>query len=280
MASGPLVAPESVAVTAQEPRSTVGRVSGSEGVSIAYEVRGEGGPTLVFVHGWSCDRSYWAPQLEAFAQEFRVVAVDLGGHGESGLGRQAWTIESFGEDVAAVVEALGLQRVILIGHSMGGDVVPEAARRLTGRVAGLIWVDAYKQLGSGRTPEQVQAFVARFRPNFAATTKVFVRGMFLPTSDQALVDRVATDMAAAPPTVALPALESTFGYSREVVNTLSALKLPVIAINPDNEPTDVASMNRHGVEVLIMPGVGHFLHLENAETFNRLLRRAIDKIQP
>ena len=70
---------------------------------------------------------------------------------------------AFGGDVAAVVERLGLQRIILIGHSMGGDVIVEAARRLPGRVAALVWVDAYKRLGTFRTPEQVQAMVAPFR---------------------------------------------------------------------------------------------------------------------
>jgi pimeloyl-ACP methyl ester carboxylesterase len=90
-----------------------------DGVTIAYEVAGQGTPALVFVHGWSCDRSYWAGQLEAFSRDFTVVAPDLGGHGESGLDRKAWTIKSFGGDVATVVERLDLKQVILIGHSMG-----------------------------------------------------------------------------------------------------------------------------------------------------------------
>src|SRR5512134_332214 len=158
------------ACAAPPPRSpqVVGRVVASlDGLPVAFEARGAGTPALVFVHGWSCDRSYWSGQLEPFSRQFKVVAVDLAGHGESGLGRKNWTMESFGEDVAAVVRELGLKQVVLIGHSMGCDVLPEAARRLRARVAGLVWVDAYKQLGPGRTPEQVEAFVATFRPNFA-----------------------------------------------------------------------------------------------------------------
>ena len=86
-------------------------------------MRGRGAPALVFIHGWSCDRTYWRGQVDAFSQTFRVVAVDLADHGESGTGRQVWTIGAFGEDVAACVSKLGLQRIILIGHSMGGDVI-------------------------------------------------------------------------------------------------------------------------------------------------------------
>jgi pimeloyl-ACP methyl ester carboxylesterase len=110
-----------------------------DGLRIAYEALGSGAPgapALVFVHGWSCDRSYWNGQLDAFSSDYKVVAVDLAGHGESALGRKDWSIAAYGGDVAAVVKKLGLTRVILIGHSMGGDVNAEAARQLRGRVVG------------------------------------------------------------------------------------------------------------------------------------------------
>jgi pimeloyl-ACP methyl ester carboxylesterase/GNAT superfamily N-acetyltransferase len=249
-----------------------------DGVSIAYETKGRGQPALVFIHGWSCDRSHWAGQLQPLSSEFKVVAVDLGGHGDSGLGRRAWTIESFGEDVAAVVDALGLERVILIGHSMGGDVVMEAARRLKDRVVGIVWLDTYKQLGEGRNAEEVRTFIARLGENFIDSTREFVRSMFLPTADSALVERVATDMSSAPPAVALGALESAFSYSRKITRTVTELRVPVIAINSDNAPTDLESMRRCGVEVMLMPGVGHFLHMEDPDRFNGLLRTAIDRL--
>ena len=174
------------------------RANSTDGVRIAYEVHGNGSLALVFVHGWSCDRSYWAGQLEPFSRGFKVVALDLAGHGDSGVGRKQWTIQSYGDDVAAVVKKLDLKRVVLIGHSMGGDVIPEAALRLPGRVVGLIWVDTYKKLGQGRSPEEVQAFVAKLRPDFVKATRDLVRSMFVTTSDPALVERVALDMSAAP----------------------------------------------------------------------------------
>ncbi len=73
-----------------------GLVTSADGIHIAYETRGEGTPALVFVHGWSCDRTYWDGQLPAFSRQFKVVAVDLAGHGESGLGRKTWTMGAFG----------------------------------------------------------------------------------------------------------------------------------------------------------------------------------------
>ena len=253
-------------------------VTSEDGIRIAYETHGKGTPALVFVHGWSCDRSYWQGQLRPFSRKFKVVAVDLAGHGESGLGRRSWTMPAFGGDVAAVVKKLGLERVILIGHSMGGDVIVEAARRLPGRVAGLIWVDTYSTLGRPRTPEQVKAFMAPLHASFVETTRGLVRSMFPPGADRTLVERVAMDMSAAPPAVALGALESAVTFDREIPAALRQLDLPVVAINPDNRPTDVASMERHGVEVVLMPGVGHFLMMEDPERFNRILGTVIDKL--
>src|SRR5687768_8178230 len=110
-------------------------VSSFDGVPISYEVYGSGkSPTLVFVHGWSCDRSYWDAQRIPLSKQYQIVTLDLAGHGQSGMGREAWTIASYGEDVAAVVKELDLEDAILIGHSMGGDVIVEAARHLPKRL--------------------------------------------------------------------------------------------------------------------------------------------------
>ena len=130
-------------------------VAAPDGVEIRYETAGAGDPALIFIHGWSCDRSYWRAQMAHFAKSHRVVALDLGGHGESGFGREAWTIDSFGGDVAAVIDELGLERAVLIGHSMGGDVALAAARRLPGRIDGLVWVDTYRELGEPRSAAEV-----------------------------------------------------------------------------------------------------------------------------
>jgi len=253
-------------------------VTSADGVSIAYETFGKGSTALVFVHGWSCDKSYWKGQIEYFSKAYRVVNIDLGGHGESGLGRKDWTIYSFGIDVAAVIKHLSLERVILIGHSMGGDVSADAALLLPGRIAGLIMVDVYKKLGAGRPAEQIDAFVADFSVDFAPKVQKLVRSMFLTNADPSLVEFVAKDMSSAPPAVALSAMRSSFTHSRQITHDFEHLKLPVIALNPDNEPTDVESMRKHGVDVIIMPGVGHFLMMEDPKRFNELLETEIKEI--
>jgi pimeloyl-ACP methyl ester carboxylesterase len=254
-----------------------GTVTSADGTRVSFETHGAGS-ALVLVHGWSCDRSYWREQIEPLSRGFQVVAIDLAGHGESGLGRETWTIGAFGDDVAAVVAQLDLERPILVGHSMGGDVIVEAARRLEGRVRGLIWVDVYKRLGTPRTSEQVRTLMAPFRSDFERAPRPFVRGMFPPSADEVLVERVAADMSAAPPAVALGTMEAAATYDREVTGALEDLKLPAVAINPEDPPTDIESLGRYGIKVFLMPGVGHFPMMEDPPRFNEMLTMSIEDL--
>ena len=267
----------STARAVQSGDRTEATATSADGVSIAYETLGAGTPALVFVHGWSCDRSYWEGQLEPFSRDFLVVALDLAGHGESGMDREEWTIRSYGADVATVVEVLELDRVILIGHSMGGDVVVDAARLLPGRVVGMVWVDTYSQLGRVRTPDQVEAFLAPLRADFADGTYTFVRrNLFPPTADPALVERVASDMASAPQEIALASLESSITNDRVVPGALEELDVPVVSLNPARSNPDVASLERHGVEVILVPDVAHFMMMEDPAAFNAILREVVE----
>ena len=219
----------------------------ADGVPIAFQVQGKGSPALVFIHGWSCDKSYWEAQVAHFSKKHNVVAVDLAGHGESGLGRETYTMAAFGEDVAAVVEKLGLDKVVLIGHSMGGSVIVEAARRLPGKVIGLVGADTFQEIEPEWTQEQVDEWLASFREDFAGTTADFVRTMFTPASDSALVEKIVADMSAAPAEVALSALEKLFDFRKHgIAGALREVKIPVRCINSEKYPTNVEAGRRHG----------------------------------
>ena len=243
----------------------------TDGIPISFEAAGSGIRALVFVHGWSCDRTYWHQQVAAFADAYRVVTIDLAGHGASGAGRASWTMPSFGADVVAVADALQLRDIVLIGHSMGGDVIVEAALSLGDRVAGIVWVDTYHRLTEPETPDQVDAFLTPFRADFVGATRSLVQHMFPSGSDAGLVEKIARAMSAAPPHVAFDTLRHAFSNEGPVMAALPRLHAPVVAINPDYRPTDEASLGRYGVEVVIAADVGHFLMLEDPKQFNRLL---------
>jgi pimeloyl-ACP methyl ester carboxylesterase len=262
----------------QEPQT--GIASSADDVPIHFTTYGAGTPTLVFVHGISCDQGYWRKQVEQFSRDFRVVTIDLAGHGKSGLGRSKWSMEAYGEDVVAVVEGLDLQNVVLVGHSMGSPVILEAARQLTEQVVGIVSVDAFASLDEWWTPEEIEQQVSPFREDFVQVTRGWVEGMFTHESDPAFVEEIVTQMSSAPPEVALPSMAAalTKMYGREVATALEGLNAPVFVINADYEPTDVESLERHGAEVHILPGTGHFFMLENSAIFNSVLSGVVQRL--
>jgi pimeloyl-ACP methyl ester carboxylesterase len=252
------------------------KVKSADGVSVAYQVKGSGSPALVFVHGWSCDKSYWEPQVSYFSNKHKVVTVDLGGHGESGLERENWTVDAFAADVAAVVNKLDLKKVVLIGHSMGGPVVVEAARLMPERVIGVVGVDTFGDIDRKRMPPPTEDRLARFRSNFVESTREMVKSMFLETSDPKLVEKIILDMSSAPPKVGIGAMKGTSDY--DLPKALEKIKAPVRCINSDYRPFDLEAARKHSpsFEIVFMSGVGHFVMLEDPETFNSLLEDIIE----
>jgi len=263
---------------------TPGVVASADGTPIAYEVYGEGEPTLILVHGWSCDARYWREQIEHFAARHRVVTVDLAGHGHSGSGRQDYTMGAFGQDVRAVADAVGGDRLILVGHSMGGLVIAEAARLLPGRVLGLIGVDCYHDLDFPVNQALADQMIAPLEADFQAGCRQFVASMILPDTDPALAEWIQADMAAAPPAVAVSAMRQ---YMNQWVTgagpkVFEDLPLPVVAVCcglwPVNEEANRKHM--HSFEAIILNGTDHFLMLGTAERLNGALEEAIAKIVP
>ncbi|MEO1244234.1 MAG: alpha/beta hydrolase [Pseudomonadota bacterium] len=252
---------------------------GADDVDIRYAVSGDGDTSLVFVHGWSCDSGYWSEQIRAFDDRYRVITLDLAGHGQSGSERQDWSMTAFGRDVAAVVNAAAPGPVVLIGHSMGGQVVLEAAQALGDKVALIVGVDTLQTPGvPALTAEESRRLWAPFSDDYAAATAGFVRqSFFLPDSPTELVDRVASDMAGANPEVALAAGHELTMYSNPD-GLRAASATPLVLINAAYRPTDTDTLRAlHPQSSLrLMQGVGHFPMLEDPAAFNRILAEVLD----
>ena len=166
-------------------------------LNIAYTKKGNGDTTLLFVHGWCINKEYWQKQINYFDSKYTVVALDIGGHGESGNNRNSWTIDDFATDVIAVIDSLHLSKVILVGHSMGGDIILDAASKIPDKIIGLIGIDNFKNVSSAFTPEQEQqisAFVEALRRNYKQVAVNFSKNALFPHNyaDTASVNRVLT----------------------------------------------------------------------------------------
>ncbi len=263
-----------------------GSVISFDGVPIQYRVQSSGTPILVFVHCWSGDQTYWKAQVSHFSPHCQVVTLDLAGHGESGLNRKDWTISAFAQDVIAVADELDLDEVVLIGHSMGGTVALEAAVRMPERVVALVAVDTLFDKWARFTPEQREQFLVPFRTNFVETTRNWVgRNLFLPTSDAALVDWVTADMSAAPPQVGAASMDAIYEWGKkDFSEALGRLRTRVFMIQAGSNAQNIQVVESfassfESFQVSVVPEVGHFIMMEEPETFNRLLAQAIEQLQ-
>ncbi|MGA2434996.1 MAG: alpha/beta hydrolase [Bryobacteraceae bacterium] len=252
-----------------------GSVTTRDGVRIVYDVRGRGDTTLVFVHCWSCDRSFWRNQVDAFADRYRVVTLDLGGHGESGENRKKWTILGLAEDVRAVADHLKLERMILVGHSMGGPVSLEAARLMRGRVIGVIAVDTLHDAEMRMTPEMVEPIAAKLRKNFKGAMKGFMGRMFGKDSDPAVREWIGERACAANPEVAIALLLDFPNLDLEKLFKSAGVPIRAINAKPPNAPPTTIEVNRKyaDYDAVLIDGAGHFLQLERPQEFNEDLAK-------
>ncbi len=250
-----------------------------DGLAIAYDVKGEGQPALVFVHDWACNRGFWRAQMDYFSGTHQVIALDLAGCGESGKGRDAYTIESFADDVAAVIEKLNLTSVVLVGHSMGGLVSIRAARALGDKVIGIIGVDSLQDMSETRSAALLERTLKPFKDDFKSATQAFARSLFSEKADPALVERVVSEMSSVSPDVGLSSLRSEALFSLRA--DLEGLRLPIRVINSDRFPTNVAANKAifRNYEMIPMNGVGHYVMLEDAPRFDKLLEDVLIKFE-
>jgi pimeloyl-ACP methyl ester carboxylesterase len=261
-------------------------VKSSDGVKIAYQVSGSGEANLIFVHGWTCDKTYWKYQAPYFAKQYRVITIDLAGHGESGIDRKQWSVELFSDDVSSVIHKLNLEKYILIGHSLGGLVVLEVARRNLIQTQAVIGVDIYKNIPKKKSEEDLQkAFDknAEMYTDFVKNMNASVPSFFTTASDSSLVAWVTKDMASNDPAAALGTSNSYLRWQNyEFLNALQESRnVPVLAINSDRKITDVDGFRKYhpSFQAVTMKGLGHFVMMENPEGFNKILQEFILKLK-
>lgn len=253
------------------------KIKSIDGVPIDYTIQGEGEPTLVLVHCWCCNKGFWDAQVAHFAKKHKVVTLDLAGHGVSGKERKEWSMKAYGEDVAVVVKELKLKKMILVGHSMGGPVCVEAANLMPGKVLGIIAVDTLTNVEQKFTDEQLAGFLAPMKKDFAGSTRQFLAPM-APQKDEKLKEKILSTMASASPTVGIESMKAMF--KMDLPKRVKSAAVHIRCINAKANPTNLEAGKRHAksYDAKFMEGVGHFLHMEQPETFNKLMKQAIQEL--
>ena len=165
-----------------------------DGEQIAYGKSGSGDTALIFIHGWSLDSRLWQNQ---------VITMDLAGHGSSSFNREEYTMVAFSEDIKAVIDKEQLESVVLVGHSMAGGVIAEAAKLMPKRVKGIIGVDTSQNVALAVSQSDLDAMTKPFEADFQAGITTFVKDSLSKDVDADLLYWVTQDMASAPPAIAI-----------------------------------------------------------------------------
>lgn len=244
------------------------------GLRLAYDAAGAGDPPMIFIHGWCCDRSYFAPQFEHFASGHAVVAMDLRGHGESGRPAArpgGYAMDVMADDVLSVAAAAGCDRPVLVGHSLGALIGLSCAAR-AGVIRALVMVDP-----APITNEKAKRF---FRESVAAVAAddngswrtMFVEGMFLPT-DAARRAAIIEQMTRTPPAISAEVMRVMGEF--DGAGALAQATVPVLSIGsavPSNASTDLRRLCP-AITVGQTVGSGHFNQLEVPDQVNAMIER-------
>jgi len=247
------------------------------GITLAYGDQGTGFP-LVFLHAFPMNRRMWAAQESALASRFRVVTVDLRGHGESDAPYWRYSLDQYADDVQALLDHLHITRAVFVGLSMGGYLAFALYRHHPHVIAGLIFADTRAEADK---PEQ-----ARWRFELAQRTgaggpSVVVAEM-LPkllspkthATQPAVVDQVRSIMAAAPVTGIVGDLMA-LAERPDSAGLLSSIRVPsLVIVGEDDVLTPPADAERiaagiHGAKLVKIADAGHLSNMEQPALFNR-----------
>jgi pimeloyl-ACP methyl ester carboxylesterase len=257
-------------VAAADP---IERYASLEGTRIAYEQAGEGPEALVFVHGWSCDRTFFRRQVEAFRLSTRVVALDLPGHGRSDKPETKYSIDLFARSVDAVLRDAGIGRAVIVGHSMGAPIVRQFARLFPEKVLGLVIVDGMLRLPVN-DPDQVEKLIAPLRaPDYQDAVARMVEGMLIPRTPDDVRRIVRETMLGTPQHVIVSAMEEMFFPGVWKNDPITLPLLVVLARSPAWAPDTEAFIRTLApkAEIYMMDDASHFIMLERPWEFNAYL---------
>lgn len=239
---------------------------------LGYDIAGAGEPSLLFLHGWCGDRSFWAAQFDNFSPSHRVLAVDLPGHGKSSVPEE-YSIDAFARKVAELADDLRLGRSVVFGHSIGAMValaLSQLAPELVGAVALIDPPPLNREVWKGFAPQLITSFSGPDGPN---GRRGFVEQMFLPTDDPTRRAKIIKTMTAVPNDIAIALVEAIAAYDAMAV--LQQCDVPVLTISsavPTNDAASLLAVNptmTFGQTV----GAGHFLQLEVPEQVNPMIER-------
>ncbi len=245
----------------------------ADGSRIAYGISGQGETALLFVHGWLGDHKVWQPQIDYFSNTYKVAWLDLAGHGDSETKRQRFTMSAFAQDVKSVSDAVGGEKIILVGHSMGGPIAIETAKLLGEKVIGIVAVDAfYTPLAS--VPEEMKlTFLEKLKNDYPIALAETVNSMFTKSANPDLIDLYYKNMIVADHKMGISSLYECIRWNSQKEPS-ELIKFSSKLHNINGAPTGNEKALHESV--VLIPGVGHFVAQIKPNEFNAALEMIIE----
>ena len=244
---------------------------------IHYVSEGKGKNAIVLVHGWGCNLGLWSQQVAELSKRGRVIALDLPGHGLSDKPEIKYDMDLFAAAIDAVMKDAGVERAVLVGHSMGTPVVRQFYRKYPQKTLALVIVDG--GLRPFGTKEQREQFMAPLRgPGYKdVLTQMFNQmGATLSDVDK---ERVKSSFRNTPQPVLVSAMESMAVDSLYETDKINVPVLAVLAKSP-YWPADTEQFLRSlapDLEYQMWDGVSHFLFLDKPKEFDAAVIAFVDK---
>jgi pimeloyl-ACP methyl ester carboxylesterase len=246
-----------------------------DGIKIHSSTAGKGPKTVILVHGWTCDETTWNAQVPELSKEFRVVTLDLPGHGQTGSPKDGkLSMDLFARAVEAVRKDSKADRVVLVGHSMGTPVVIQYARLYPQHTAALVFVDGLVNLPAGTQGPDPKAMSG---PDGQKARETMIRSMFSASTTPDTQKHILSMMLAAPESTAVGAIQATFDPAIWKGDVFTEPILGLYADHSRSHDPEYLKTHFPNMDYQEIPGTGHFLMLEKPEEFNRLLIAFLDK---
>ncbi len=258
------------------------KVTAPDGVALRFDQVGEGETSIVLVHDWASDRRIWQAQVEFLSKNYQVINVDLPGFGESGDDREDWSMATYGKDIATIVQELGLENVILVGFSMGGPVVVEAAPLIESQVKGIVLVDILHDVNFRVPPSMSKQFQLVMMDLIENPSQdKFVEGGYFKRDFEGSYQKVLEFLEEAPIEKWREVLAQNMNWMNEYsIESIKAVKAPIKAINSERFPTNEDSFREYSsaFEATIIENAGHVLMWDAADEFNQSLDSYIQQL--
>jgi pimeloyl-ACP methyl ester carboxylesterase len=229
---------------------------------------------IVLVHSLAGNASQWSAQLTHLQSTRRAVAVELRGHGRSEPAKNGdYTLEGMANDIAAVVEQLNLERIVLVGHSLGGGVALVYAGAHPERVAGLLLVDP---IGDGKqiSPAQAQPLLDALATDYATTIQEYWKE--IAGNDPVVRQRLLTDLNATPQNVVVRAFGEVLRFDPDP--WLRGYRGPILSVvTPNNDQSFSLHRLGRGFPHRVVSGTGHWIQLDAPDELNQIMDEFLEK---